>query len=132
MSGANAKGNRPLSPHLSVYRLIPTMLTSILHRITGAALYFGTLLVAWWLVSAATGEVYFDFVNGFLGSWFGRIILLGFTWSLVQHAIGGIKHLIQDTGRGLDKEATTKFAKYHTVLAVIITVALWVLAYIVR
>lgn len=132
MSGANAKGNRPLSPHLSVYKPIPTMIMSILHRVTGVALYVGTLLVAWWLVSAATGEAYFDFVNGFLGSWFGRIILLGYTWALVLHALGGIKHLVQDTGRSLEKNFTTKLAKIQLIASVIITVALWVVAYMVR
>ncbi|MFK7902106.1 MAG: succinate dehydrogenase, cytochrome b556 subunit [Nitratireductor sp.] len=132
MSKANTGGNRPLSPHLSVYKLIPTMLMSILHRVTGAALYMGTLVVAWWLVSAATGEQYFNFVNGFLGSWFGRIILLGFTWALVHHAIGGLKHLVQDTGRALEKTFTTKMAKLQIVASVIITVLLWVIAYSVR
>ena len=129
---ASSKSNRPLSPHLSVYKLMPTMLMSGLHRITGVALYFGTVLVAWWLISAASGEAYFNFVNGFLGSWFGRIILLGFTFSLIHHTLGGIKHLVFDTGRALENNVTTKLANLSIVASVIITVALWVIAYAVR
>ena len=72
---ANVTQNRPLSPHLQIYKPIPTMVMSILHRITGGALYFGTLLVAWWLIAAATGQGYFDLVNWILGSIIGRIIL---------------------------------------------------------
>lgn len=136
MSGVNtskdAKANRPLSPHLSIYKPIPTMVMSIMHRITGAALYVGTLLVAWWLISAATSEAYFDLVNGFLSSWFGRIILLGFTWALVNHVLGGIKHLFQDTGFALEKNFTTKLAIFQMIASVVITVILWVLAYTFR
>jgi len=128
----SSKGNRPLSPHLSIYKLIPTMVMSGLHRVTGMALYFGTLLVAWWLVAAASGEAYFDFVNGLLGSWPGRIVLLGFTFALVQHMLGGIKHLVQDTGRALENQMTTRLAKLHIVASLLITVALWAIAYAVR
>ena len=72
---------RPISPHLTIYRLSWTMVMSIVHRITGSALYFGTLLLAWWLVAAATGAKYFDTANAFFGSWFGQLILV--TVSLV-------------------------------------------------
>lgn len=135
MSGNNAQkgiANRPLSPHLAIYKPIPTMVMSILHRITGFALYFGTLLVAWWLIAASSGEVYFDYVNSLLSSWFGRIILLGFTWALVNHVLGGIKHLVQDTGRALEKDFTTKLAIFQMVASVFVTVLLWILAYSFR
>lgn len=135
MSGSNSNlknSGRPLSPHLSVYKLIPTMLMSILHRITGAALYVGTLLVVWWLVAASSGEAYFNYVNEILSSWFGRIILLGFTWALVHHTLGGIKHLVQDTGRALDKNFTTLMAKLQIVASVLITIGIWFLAYAMR
>ena len=88
---ANMTNNRPLSPHLQVYKLIPTMVMSIVHRITGGALYFGTILVAWWLIAAASGPSYFEFVNGIFGSWIGRLILLGYTWALVHHLLGGLR-----------------------------------------
>jgi succinate dehydrogenase / fumarate reductase cytochrome b subunit len=89
---------RPLSPHLTIYRLTWTMAMSVVHRITGCALYFGTLLLAWWLLAAATGAKYFDTANAFFGSWFGQLILLGYTWALVHHMLGGIRHFIWDTG----------------------------------
>ncbi|MCK5744578.1 MAG: succinate dehydrogenase, cytochrome b556 subunit, partial [Oricola sp.] len=77
-----AKSDRPLSPHLQIYKPIPTMMMSIVHRITGVALYVGTILVAWWLIAAASGPDYFAMVNGFFGSWFGVLVLFGYTWAL--------------------------------------------------
>ena len=119
---------RPLSPHLQIYKPIPTMVMSILHRITGVALYGGMLILAWWLIAAASGQEYFDFVNGIVGSWLGLLILSGFTWALVHHMLGGIKHVVQDTGRALEKHFTTKLAKVHIVASVAITVLLWIIA----
>lgn len=100
----SAKGQpiaRPLSPHLQVYKPLINMVMSILHRMTGAALYFGFLLLAWWLAAAASGPQYFDFVNNTLfGSLPGKVVLFGYTWALMQHMAGGIRHFIWDTGRG--------------------------------
>ncbi len=84
---------RPLSPHLQIYRPQINMVMSILHRITGAALYFGTLLIVWWLVAAATGPDYFAFVNGLLATWPGMVIIVGFTWALIHHMLGGLAPL---------------------------------------
>jgi succinate dehydrogenase / fumarate reductase cytochrome b subunit len=103
----NVTQNRPLSPHLSIYKQIPTMVMSIVHRFTGMALYAGTLLVAWWLVAAASGEAYFDWVNGIFGSILGRLVLFGYTWALLHHMLGGIRHFIWDTGRGFDPATST-------------------------
>ena len=123
---------RPVSPHLQVYRLIPTMLMSIVHRITGAAPYFGTLLVAWWLVAVATSEAYFDFVNGIYGSWFGRLVLFGFTWSLFHHWMGGIRHAIWDAGYLFDAKGRELAAQATLVGSIALTVIFWVLAYAYR
>ncbi|MDP3899171.1 MAG: succinate dehydrogenase, cytochrome b556 subunit, partial [Mesorhizobium sp.] len=101
---------RPLSPHLQVYRLIPTMVMSIAHRITGGALYVGTLLVAAWLIAAATSEAWFDFVAGLYGSWFGQLVLIGYTWALMFHMLGGIRHLVWDTGAFMEKHTATRLA----------------------
>ncbi|MEO5324622.1 succinate dehydrogenase, cytochrome b556 subunit [Mesorhizobium sp. CC13] len=131
-SQATQSRARPLSPHLTIYRPPITMTTSIIHRITGAALYFGTLLVAWWLIAAATSQEYFDFVNGIYGSWFGRIVLLGYTWALMQHLLGGIRHLIWDTGAGLEKHTASKLAWATVVGAVLLTLLVWVVGYMVR
>ena len=116
---------RPLSPHLTVYRWPATMLMSILHRITGAALYAGTLLVAWWLIAAATSEPYFQFVDGILGSWIGLLILFGYTWALMLHLLGGVRHLIWDTGHGLEKRTSTALAWATLGGSVLLTLAIW-------
>lgn len=108
------------------------MVVSILHRITGAALYFGTLIIAWWLIAAASGETYFAFVNSFLGSFLGRLILFGFTWALMQHMVGGIKHLFWDLGYGLEKDVATKIALLTFLISAVLTAAIWFLGYAVR
>jgi len=129
MSKTNLHANRPLSPHLQIYKPIPTMVMSIVHRITGSALYVGTLLVAWWLIAAATNEEYFNFVSAIYGSWIGLLVLLGYTWALIHHMIGGIRHLIWDTGRGLEKDTTTKMAWASLILSVALTILVWIAAF---
>src|ERR1700730_2552273 len=91
---------RPLSPHLSIYSPLINMVMSILHRITGSALYVGTLLLAAWLIGVAMGEKQYAFVNGLFGHPLGKLILFGYTWALFHHMLGGVRHLIWDTGRG--------------------------------
>lgn len=129
---ANATKPRPLSPHLSIYRPIPTMVMSIAHRITGSALYFGTFLLAWWLVAAASGADYFDQVNAIFGSFIGRLVLFGFTWALVHHMLGGLRHLVWDTGRGLDKQTATKLAWATLAGSTTLTIILWIIGYLAR
>ncbi|WP_306142532.1 succinate dehydrogenase, cytochrome b556 subunit [Roseibium sp. MMSF_3412] len=132
MSNADMRGNRPLSPHLQIYKPILTMVMSILHRITGAALYFGTILLAWWLIAAAAGPSYFDFVNEIYGSIFGRLILFGFTWALVHHMLGGLRHFIWDMGAGFGKDAREWLAKATIIGSVSLTLILWIIGYMVR
>jgi succinate dehydrogenase / fumarate reductase, cytochrome b subunit len=120
---------RPLSPHLQIYRPMLTMMISISHRITGAALYFGVVLLVWWLTAAAHSDAYFDLVQGFFGHWFGRLILVGFTWALIHHALGGIRHLIWDTGRGFDLTVVEWMARANLAGSIILTVVLWIVAY---
>src|ERR1700757_3212607 len=91
---------RPLSPHLSIYRPMLSMMMSIVHRITGAALYFGTLLLVWWLLAVASGPVAYATFQSAASSWIGRLVLFGYTWALVHHMLGGLRYLIWDTGRG--------------------------------
>jgi succinate dehydrogenase / fumarate reductase cytochrome b subunit len=132
MSNADLRGNRPLSPHLQIYKPILTMVMSILHRITGAALYFGTILLAWWLIAAAAGPGYFEFVDGIYGSFIGRLILFGFTWALVHHMLGGLRHFIWDMGAGFGKEAREWLAKATIIGSVSLTLILWIIGYMVR
>jgi len=132
MANAGLEMKRPLSPHLQVYRLIPTMVMSIIHRITGAALYFGTLLIAWWLAAAASGPHYFEWVNAIFGSWFGRLVLFGYTWALIHHMLGGIRHFIWDFGVGLDKPARDNIAWATIVGSAVLTVLVWVVGLVLR
>jgi len=126
------KSQRPLSPHLSIYKPAITMTTSIIHRITGGALYFGTVLLAVWLISAAVSEECFNFVNGLFGSWVGRLVLFGYTWALMQHLAGGIRHFIWDMGAGLEKHTASKMAWATVVFSVVATILIWVVAYSLR
>ncbi|GAB5462506.1 MULTISPECIES: succinate dehydrogenase, cytochrome b556 subunit [Hoeflea] len=128
----NVTQNRPLSPHLSIYKQIPTMVMSIVHRFTGMALYAGTLLVAWWLVAAASGEAYFDWVNGIFGSILGRLVLFGYTWALLHHMLGGIRHFIWDTGRGFDPATSTKMAWATLAGSITLTILVWIAGYAAR
>jgi succinate dehydrogenase / fumarate reductase cytochrome b subunit len=125
MAEAASGRPRPLSPHLSIYKRGIHMVMSIFHRITGAALYFGTLLLAWWLVAAASGPAYFNFVNGIAASWLGRLVLLGYTWALLHHMLGGIRHLIWDTGRGFDLESVRKISWATLIGSLALTVLIW-------
>lgn len=131
MSKSAPMRERPLSPHLSIYKPIPTMVMSIFHRLTGVALYAGTVLVAWWLLAAASGPEAYGTANGFFGSWFGRLILFGYTWALIHHLIGGLRHLVWDTGAGLEKETTTKMAWITLAASITLTFVVWILGYAV-
>ncbi|MDX1718133.1 MAG: succinate dehydrogenase, cytochrome b556 subunit [Anderseniella sp.] len=131
MAGSPMK-ERPLSPHLQVYKPMLTMMMSIVHRITGAGLYFGMALFVWWLFAAGHSAGYFDFVQGFIGSWFGRLVLLGFTWALVHHALGGLRHLVWDTGRGFDLKLIEVMAKGTLIGSLALTLMIWAVAYAVR
>lgn len=97
-----AEAARPLSPHLQIYKMPVSMVMSIVHRIAGAALYFGTAIVACVLVSAATGPEDYAYVTGLLAWWPGQIVLLGYTWALLHHLAGGLRHFLWDTGRGFE------------------------------
>lgn len=116
------RGNRPLSPHLTVYRPQLTSMTSILTRISGNALLLGALLVVAWLLAAATSVSAFDTVNGFVTSWFGDLIMLGSLWALWYHTLAGVRHLIWDQGYGLEIETAEKLGWAVIVGSVVLTI----------
>ena len=125
MAEARQTVERPLSPHLSIYRPLINMVMSILHRLTGAALYVGTLLLAAWLIAAAMGEAQFDFVNALFGHPIGKLVLFGYTWALAHHMLGGMRHLIWDSGRGFDL-TTVNLLSWGTILGSLsLTAAIW-------
>jgi len=120
----NAAAERPLSPHLQIYRPMLTMMMSIVHRITGFGNYFGVLLLAWWLNAAASPSAYARF-QWFASSWIGRLILFGYTWSVIHHMLGGIRHLIWDTGRGFGPKEREWLAAANLIASITITIVLW-------
>jgi succinate dehydrogenase / fumarate reductase cytochrome b subunit len=124
--------SRPLSPHLTIYKRESNMVMSILHRITGAALYFGTLLLAWFLVAAASGPQQYAFVSGLLGSPLGLLVLFGFTWAFMHHLLGGVRHLIWDTGRGFDLASIRSLSLGTLIGSVVLTVVIWVWAFAMK
>ncbi|MCC5975025.1 MAG: succinate dehydrogenase, cytochrome b556 subunit [Rubellimicrobium sp.] len=96
------RGNRPLSPHMSIWKWQLNSITSILTRITGNALLIGALLVVWWFIAAATGPEAFAVADGVITSWFGKLVMLGSLWALWYHSLAGLRHLIWDSGRMLE------------------------------
>lgn len=125
-----AQVERPLSPHLQVYRLPLTAVASITHRATGVGLGFGTLLLTWWLVAAASGpEAYANF-QWFAGSIIGILVLFGFTWALCFHLLNGLRHLFWDAGWGFDKHESHKATLAVVGGSVALTVIVWIAAFI--
>ena len=118
--------SRPLSPHLQVYRWPITMALSIGHRATGLALALGTLLLVWWLVALATGPQAFAAAQGFIGSWLGKLLLLGWSFSLFFHLANGIRHLVWDTGHGYSIKAMNSSSWVVIAASVALTVIAWV------
>ncbi|MDG4649482.1 succinate dehydrogenase, cytochrome b556 subunit [Roseibacterium sp. SDUM158017] len=102
------RGNRPLSPHLQVYRPQLNSITSILVRITGTAMIVSAVLLVWWMVGVASGEAYFAYVDGLVTSLLGDVVMSLSVLGLWYHALGGLRHLIWDTGRGLDPRTADK------------------------
>ncbi|MBN9080511.1 MAG: succinate dehydrogenase, cytochrome b556 subunit [Rhizobiales bacterium 62-17] len=127
-----AEARRPLSPHLQVYRLTLTMMMSGIHRITGMGLYLGTLLLAWWLIAAATDAASFETVSWVMSSIIGRLILLGFTWALFTHMLGGVRHFIWDAGIGMEHPEREYLAHMTIWGGLALTLIVWVIAYAVR
>lgn len=102
------RGNRPLSPHLQIYRPQLTSITSILTRITGNALILAGLMITWWVVALAAGPAAFATADAFLTSWFGKLVFLGSIWALWYHTLAGIRHLVWDAGYLLDVDRSEK------------------------
>jgi succinate dehydrogenase / fumarate reductase, cytochrome b subunit len=120
---------RPLSPHLQIYRPMLTMMMSIAHRITGAALYVGTLLVGWLVVAAASGPAAYATATAVLTSWFGKLVLFGYAWALMHHMLGGVRHFVWDTGRGFGPQEREWLAKATIAGSCALTLLIWLVAW---
>ena len=113
---------RPLSPHLQIYRWHIPMLTSILTRVTGHALVAGVLLGVWWLLAAATSDAYFATADAVATSWFGDLVFTGSLWAVWYHYLAGLRHLYFDAGKGLDIETAQKLGWGIIIGSVVLTV----------
>ncbi len=128
ISGARFMAPKPMSPHLSIFRPYVNMVLSIMHRITGVVNYWGSLLLTAWLISAAMGERQFNAVSWFIGSPIGLIILVGFTWSVIHHMLGGLRHFVWDTVHGFSLP-TVRALSWATLFgSVTLTGILWFVA----
>lgn len=123
---------QPLSPHLQIYRWTWTMAMSVFHRVTGTALYGGTFLVAVWLVALASGPRAYDTVAWFFGSWVGRAVLFAYTWVLLHHMLGGIRHFIWDAGYGFDRDRRLGLARATLIGSITLTIVIWAVALLAR
>ena len=123
------RGNRPLSPHLTIYRPQLNSAMSIFHRLAGMALGLAAVLVVWWFLAAATGPDYFAFVDGWLTSWLGGLVLLAALAALWYHFFNGIRHLVWDAGRGFDLDHVHKSGLAALGAAAVMTVITWIAAY---
>ncbi len=126
------KTQRPLSPHLQIYRPQLTSVLSITHRATGIALVVGTLVLVYWLLAVASGADAYASAQNLLGSWFGRIVLLGFTVAFFYHLANGIRHLFWDLGFGFEL-ATIRLTGWVVIVAtMVLTLLSWLLGYAIK
>lgn len=123
-----APRERPLSPHLQVWRWHITMWTSILHRASGVALYVGALIVAGWAVSLASGPEAYATFKAVLGSPLGKLVMFGLTLAVFYHLANGVRHVVWDLGHGLDVKSANATAVLVLAFTVAATVAVWVIA----
>ena len=120
---ANAKRvERPLSPHLQIYRPQMTSISSILTRITGNALIVGVMLAVWWLLAAATSPEYFATANAVVTSWFGKLVFLGSLWAVWYHYLAGLRHLYFDSLKGMDIATAEKLGWACIIGSVVLTI----------
>ncbi len=128
----NPKVQRPLSPHLQIYRWTWTMAMSIFHRITGVTLYLGTVLLAFWLVAMASGAASYARAEWFFGSIIGYLVLFVYTWVLMHHMLGGLRHFIWDSGVGFGANERFALAKMTLAGSIALTFLIWIVVLIVR
>ena len=107
------------------------MVMSIGHRITGIALYAGTLLMAWWLIAIASGPGAYATLLAFTGSWIGRIVVFGYTWALIHHMLSGVRHLVWDLGYGFGASEREWLTRAALIGSITLTIVVWMIAYVI-
>ncbi len=123
MAGAK---NRPLSPHLQIWRWGPAMLVSILHRVTGNGLALvGLGVLLWWLGALAGGEASYLTFTRHMGEWYGQVVLIGLTWAFFNHMMSGLRHFVLDIGAGFELNSNAFWSVAAPLVAIVLTVAVW-------
>lgn len=120
--------NRPLSPHLQIWKWGPHMAVSILHRVTGDGMALvGLGVLVWWLAALAGGaESYADF-QGVMGSWFGMVVLVGLSWAFFTHMSSGIRHFVLDIGAGYELSTNKTWSMISPLIGIVLTAGFWAL-----
>src|ERR1700761_5220191 len=131
-TGGRARGpqDRPMSPHLQVWRWHVTMATSILHRATGIALYVGALVIVGWVVALASGAEAFGTYRALLGSPLGLLVLFGLTVAFLYHLANGVRHLFWDSGKGFEPKTADMTGWAAIVFGVVAAVLIWIIAFL--
>lgn len=123
------RGNRPLSPHLTIYKPQLNSMTSILSRITAVGMSLAIFLVVWWFLALSTNADYFAFADGLLNSWIGGLVMIGSLWALWYHTCSGIRHLYWDTGSGFELDQVDRSSYVVIGASVVLTVITLVVAF---
>jgi succinate dehydrogenase / fumarate reductase cytochrome b subunit len=122
---ASAK-NRPLSPHLQIWRWGPAMLVSILHRVSGDGLALvGLAVLVWWLGALAGGEESYVFFLRHMKEWYGQVLLVGLSWAFFNHMCSGIRHFVLDIGAGFELKNNAMWSALTPIVAIVLTIAAW-------
>lgn len=122
--------DRPLSPHLQIYRFTWTMAMSILHRVTGCIAYCVVPAVVLYLGAVASGRDAYETLTACAGSWLGTLVLIGLSWALILHSIGGIRHIVWDTGAGLSRAGRFMWARGSLIASIALTLLLWIVIFV--
>jgi len=122
--------NNPLSPHLSIYKFKLSLLMSIAHRITGAALYFSMLIFLFFLISLSIGASGYEIFTLIINTWIGKLVMLGITWAIFHHMLGGLRHFLWDMVKGFEVKTVDKLATISLLGGIALTVIYWSLYYI--
>jgi len=122
--------NNPLSPHLSIYKFKLSLLMSIAHRITGAALYFSMLIFLFFLISLSIGASGYEIFSLIINTWIGKLVMLGITWAIFHHMLGGLRHFVWDMVKGFEVKTVDKLATISLLGGIALTVIYWSLYYI--
>ncbi len=117
--------NNPLSPHLSIYKFKLSLLMSIAHRITGGVLYFSMLIFLFFLVSLSSGASAYELFSSIIGSWIGKLVILGITWAVFHHMLGGLRHFLWDMVKGFEVKTVDKLATITLLGGIVLTIIYW-------